>query len=90
MPTYEIEQYEIHAMRYRIDATNEAEAIAKLFDGEAEPVEGSLEYVEICDDRGLPADEHRELAEQLRTLGVPVDEAVIPSIRSIAEADRPA
>jgi len=87
MPSYEIEQYEIHAMRYRIDAPNEAEAIAKLLDGEAEPVEGSLEYVEICDDRGLPADEHRELAEQLRTLGVPVDEAVIPSISSIVEIE---
>ena len=87
MPTYEIEQYEIHAMRYRIDAANQAEAIANLFRGYALPVDDSLEYVEVCEDRGLPAEEHRELAEQLRTLGVPVDEAVIPSIRSIVEAD---
>jgi len=88
MPVYEIEQYEIHAMRYRIQATDEAQAVAKLLDGEAEPVDGGLEYIEICDDRGLPADEYRDLADQLRALGVPVDEAVIPSIRSIAKVDR--
>ena len=30
MPTYEIEQYELHVMRYRVEADNEADAIAKL------------------------------------------------------------
>ena len=30
MPTYQIQQYEIHAMRYRVEAASEAEAIAKL------------------------------------------------------------
>jgi hypothetical protein len=84
MPTYEIEQYELHTMKYRIEARNEAEAIAKLFDGDGEPVKGSLEYIEICDDRGLPADEHQDLAEQLHEMGIPIDEAVIPSVRSIA------
>lgn len=31
MPKYEIEQYELHTMKYQITADNEAEAIAKLF-----------------------------------------------------------
>lgn len=88
MPTYEIEQYEVHVMKYRVEAQTEAEAIAKLFDGEAEPVCESQEYVEVAEDYGLPADEYRDLAVHLRALGVPVDEAVIPSIRSIAEVDR--
>ena len=87
MPSYEIEQYEIHAMRYRIDAPNEAEAIAKLLDGEAEPVEGSLEYIEICEDLGLPTDEYQEVTDELRALDVSVDEAIIPSIRSIMEIE---
>ena len=39
MPTYEIGQYELHAMTYRVKAKSEAEAIVKLFRGEAEPVE---------------------------------------------------
>jgi hypothetical protein len=88
MPTFEIEQYELHVMKYRVEATDEAQAITRLLDGEAEPVDGSLEYVEVAEDYGLPADEYRDLADRLRSLGVPVDEAVIPSIRSIAEVDR--
>ena len=85
MPTFEIEQYELHVQRYEVEADSEAEAIAKLFGGEAEPVDDSLEYVEICEDRGLPAEEHRELAEQLRAMGASVDEVVIPSIRGVVK-----
>ena len=87
MPVYSIEQYELHVMKYRIEAAGEAEAIVKLLDGEAEPVDGSLEYIEVAEDCGLPVDEFRELAEELRQLGVPVDEHIIPSIRSIEEIE---
>lgn len=86
MPIYEIEQYEIHVMKYRIEAQSEAQAIAKLFRGYALPVDGSLEYVEVSEDRGLPAEEHPHLVEELQALEIAVDD-VIPSIRSIAEAD---
>jgi hypothetical protein len=34
MPTYEIEQYELHVQKYRVEADDEADAIAKLFQGE--------------------------------------------------------
>jgi hypothetical protein len=83
MPTYEIEQYELHTVKYRVEADNEADAIVKLLDGEAEPVDQSQEFVEVADDYGLPADEYRDMADAIRSQGVPVD-AVIPSIRSIA------
>ena len=83
MPTYEIEQYELHTMKYRVEASSEAEAIKRLFDGEADAVDNSQEYIEVCEDMGLPADEHRELADQLRSLGVTVGDVVIPSIRSV-------
>jgi hypothetical protein len=89
MPQYEIGQYELHVQHYRIEANSEAQAIAKLFSNEADPVDDSLEYVEICEDRGLPTEEHRELADQLRALRVSVDEAVIPSIRSIERIESP-
>jgi hypothetical protein len=82
MPTYEIEQYELHAMRYRVEATSEADAIAKVLSGMALPVDNSQEYVEVATDFGMPAEENRELAEALRGLGIQVDE-VIPSIRSV-------
>jgi len=84
MPTYEIEQYELHVMRYRIEAAGEAEAVAGLLAGEAEPVCESQDYVEVAEDYGLPADEHPGLADGLRDLGVPVN-SVIPSIRSVQE-----
>ena len=87
MPKYEIEQYELHAQTYRVEASTEAEAIAKLFQGKAEPVDGGLEFVEIAEDYGLPADDHRQLADQLRAIGVPMCEAVIPSIRSILKVE---
>jgi hypothetical protein len=86
MPTFEIEQYELHAMKYRVEAASEAEAIAKLFDGEAEPVEQSQDMIEVADGYGLPAEEYRELAEALRNRGIAVDE-VIPSIRSIEKVE---
>lgn len=87
MPVYEIEQYELHISKYRVEANSEAEAIVKLLDGEADPMDDSLEYIEVADGFGMPVDENRELAEQLHELGVPVGEHVIPSIRSIEEAE---
>lgn len=86
MPVFEIEQYEIHAMKYQIEADDVAQAIVKLFDGDSAPVDDSLEYIEIADEKGLWADDHAELAKQLRSLGLPVDH-VIPSIRSVTQLD---
>jgi hypothetical protein len=86
MPVYEIEQYEVHAQRYRVKARSEAQAIKKLLDAEAEPLDDGLDYIEICEDLGLPEDENPELAQKLRSLGVSVKD-YIPSIRSIEEVD---
>ena len=83
---YEIEQYEICITKYRIEASSEAEAIAKLFDGGADAVDNSHEYIETAEECGLPVDDYQQLAAELRALGVPVDE-IIPSIRSIEEVD---
>ena len=83
MPTFVIEQYEIHTQTYRVEANSEAEAIKKLFDGEADAVDNGLEYVEVCEDLGLPADDHGELVRELRSLGVSVGEDFIESIGNI-------
>ncbi len=87
MPQYEIEQCELHVQKYRTEADSKAEAIFNLLEGKAEPVDNGLEFIEICEDRGLPADEHRQLADELRALGVSMDEVVIPSIRSIERVE---
>jgi len=87
MPMFEIEQYEIHTATYRLRADSEADAIAKLFDGDGEFVDNSQEYIETCEDLGLPVDEYPELADQLRERGITLGECVIPSIRSIEQLD---
>lgn len=85
MPLFQIEQYEIHITKYRVEAKDEAEAIAKLLDGKADPIDNSLEFVEIADDFGIPVDENRALAEKLRKRGITVGNDIIPSIRKIEE-----
>ena len=86
MPIYEVEQYELHVQRYRVKANSEAAAISRLFTGEAEPVDGSLEFIEVAEDFGLPVDEHRDLADRLGDMGISTTE-VIPSIRSITQVE---
>jgi hypothetical protein len=81
--TYSIEQYELHSGKYHVEATSEAEAIAKLYAGEGEAVIGSLEYIEVAHDYGMPVDEHPGLVKALEERGVDVDDAIIESIRSI-------
>ena len=84
MPVFVIEQYELHVQSYRVEAASEAEAIKKLFDGHAEAIDNSLELIEVATDFGMPEDENRDLADQLRDLDVQIDD-IIPSIRSIDE-----
>ena len=81
--TYEIEQYELHAMKYRVEEATEAEAIVRLLQGEAEAVDQGLEYIEVAEDFGLPVDEYPDLGEALKKLGMSIGDTVIPSIRSI-------
>jgi hypothetical protein len=85
MPDYEIEQYELHTSKYRVAAASEAEAIAKLFRGEGELVDNSLEFIEVADYLGIPAEEHPQLAAALQKLDVRQVGDVIPSIRSIEQ-----
>ena len=87
MPIYEIEQFEMHTQKYRVEADSEAQAIKRLFAGEADVVDGSLEFIQVADDCGLPVDEYRDLADALDALGESVDDDVIPSIRCIVQVD---
>ena len=83
MPRFGIEQYEIHTVRFEVDARNQADAIAKLFGGQATLIDDSDELIGICEDLGMPIALHQSLAKRLRKLGVAVGEDVIPSIRSV-------
>ncbi|MGO9115645.1 MAG: hypothetical protein ACLP9L_41085 [Thermoguttaceae bacterium] len=82
MPTYEIEQYELHSSKYRVEADCEAEAVAKFFAGEGDPVDQSLEFIEPAEDYGMPADDYPSLVRGLQKHGIDASDC-IPSIRSI-------
>jgi hypothetical protein len=56
MPTYKIEQYEIHVQKYSVKADDEAAAILAVLDGAAHCVDAP-EYIETDDARGLPTDD---------------------------------
>lgn len=86
MPLYRIEQYELCTTNYEVEASSEAEAIAKLLNGDVDAGDDCHEFLETAEDFGLPVDEHPQLAAELRTLGVSV-KGVIPSIRSIEAID---
>ena len=87
MPIYEIEQYELYMSKHRVEAESEAEAISKLFDDKADPVDDSTEYIEVANDYGMPVDENQDLVEELRKLGVTVGNDVIESIRNVEEVE---
>ena len=88
MPVYEIEQYEIHTSKYRVEAESEAEALTKFLDNEGEMIDDSTEYIEIANDFGIPMDGNQELFEELEKLGVVFKNDLIESIRDVKEVVR--
>jgi hypothetical protein len=87
MPIFEIEQYELHTATHRVEAKDEAHAIARLFNGEADLIDNSLEYIEVADNYGMPADQNQTLMKQLRNLGIAVGDGIIPSVRTITKVE---
>jgi hypothetical protein len=89
MPVYEIEQYEVHIQKYRVEgAVDEADAIVKLFQGEADAIDNSLEYVEVAEDRGMSVIGEEDLAAKLLDRGIlDMSHIVIPSIRDIHQVE---
>jgi hypothetical protein len=83
MPTYEIDQYELHVLRHRIEADSEADAVVKLLQGEGEPI--SFEFVGIANDYGTSLSENPDLTSELFDRGViDSNDLIIPSIRSVS------
>ena len=86
MPIFEIEQYELHTAKYRVEAKNEAQAIARLFNGEADLMDNSLEYIEVADDYGMPVDQNRDTGGPTSESGHRVGDDIIPSVRTITKS----
>jgi hypothetical protein len=80
MPSYIIEQYEIHSSKYEVEADNIRDAISKMEDGDAVLVDMNTEYIEIPDNIGMSVDMLDE--KDFNSLEIPEGE-FIPGIRSI-------
>jgi hypothetical protein len=86
MGVYELERYELYVKRYHVHSDSELDAVLRLYHGEAEPVDGPMEFVEVANNDGLPVAEALDLAAQLLEVGAIENfDIVIPSIRSIRE-----
>ena len=81
---YEVEQYELHVQRWRVEGTDEADAIAKALMCEGDPI--SLVFVEVVDQLGMSLLEDPNLADELWERGViDTTDTIVPSIRSVQE-----
>ena len=88
MPVYRLFQYEIHIQGYDVTADDETDAIARLFLGEGDPIDNSLEFINVADDHGMSVNENRDLADQLFDRGViHSSDEIIPSIRCCDEVE---
>ena len=84
MPKFIIEQYELHMTECVVEADSPAAAIKLLL---AKPSLGSnrddcSQFLEVAEQYGMSAVANQELVEQLRQIGVPVQDFV-PSIRQV-------
>ena len=84
MPKFVIEQYELHLSVHEIEADSCAAAIKRLLEKPALGDNGDdvSRFLEVAEQYGLSTADNQELAEQLRHLGVPVQD-IVPGIRQV-------
>ena len=85
MALFEIEQYELHVMTYRVEADTREEAIVKLLRGDGEPLDDTMEFVEVCCDEGMAADSAPDIAAHFAKVGIKLGGLEVPVIPSIRE-----
>lgn len=89
MASYEVELYELHATKYRIEnATDAADAVIKALNGEGRVEDNCTDFVEIAESYGMSAEENRNLATKLAGRGAHnwADE-IICGVRSVSPDD---
>ena len=67
-----------------LDADSEAEAIFKVYNGQADLEEDSTEYIETADKYGMGGEENQRVIQELSDLGLSLSD-FIPSIRSMTK-----
>jgi hypothetical protein len=83
MPLFSVEQYELYVQELQVEASDEAEAVAKVLQGQGKMT--AMEFVSHPEDYGMSLHEAPELASRLFERGILKDgDAVVPSIRSVS------
>lgn len=85
MPRFWVTQYIYGADNYEVEAESRADAVMKVLRGDLAAIKTDSLSRDADEDRGVSVEEEPELAEELRQLGVDVDEGFIPSIDSVGE-----
>ena len=89
MPTYIIEQYELHTVKYKVTANSLGDAINQVFDGDGEFMDNSDEVLQPDTSRGLTLS--GMLAEDVKSLKeyeiIDDDSVMLQSIASVTIVD---
>lgn len=86
MAEYIIEQYELHAQQWSVEADSEAEALEKFLEGDASMIEDGCDYVEVADEYGMKVTD-QELIRQLHERSVIAEIAPTVKLHSIRKLD---
>lgn len=86
---FAVEQYELHASTYHVRARTAGEAVSKVFEGDGDLVDNSLEFIEIAEQYGLPIDVCPELVKELEACEAEhlVGSDAISGLRSVTALD---
>ena len=89
MAFYEVNQYELYFQTHRVEAESEADAIAKVLNGDSEWMADRLEYVGPDIKNGIWVDQNQELVDSIRLYdpSIFIGKTVIPSIRSVEKVE---
>lgn len=88
MPIYRIEQYELYAQTYEVDAPSPAAALDRVLNGRVDAGDDAPDYIDVCDTMGMPLEQNVDLVNQLRDMGHMIGHTgIVDSIRSIEEVE---
>jgi len=69
MAEYTIEVYEVHVQKFTVEAKNRVDAIKMFMAGQADSVDDSLEYLELCEHAnidGLKPDLQKDVIKAIK------------------------
>lgn len=82
---YRVQQYELHAKWYEVEAADRGEAVVKLFTDGGTAVESDSDdgFRELAMEYGMHLDDDPELEDELRAAGVRLDDGRLLGIGDI-------